>query len=94
MPTAVPPCAFGGVPGRSRVELRAAYTPDAARSVSGHPQSLSRRNAEMIDRTATSVLLRCRAREPAGMAHRDPRRGREGHKLISSLPAFSVSART
>jgi hypothetical protein len=32
------------VPYRSLIELRAAYTPDAARSVSGHPPSLSRRN--------------------------------------------------
>jgi len=31
------------VPYRSLVELRAAYTPDAARSVSGHPPSWSRR---------------------------------------------------
>jgi hypothetical protein len=31
------------VPYRSLIELRAAYTPDAARSVSGHPPSLSRR---------------------------------------------------
>src|ERR1700704_1266118 len=31
------------VPSRSLIELRAAYTPDAARSVSGHPPSLSRR---------------------------------------------------
>ena len=30
-------------PKRSLIELRAAYTPDAARSVSGHPPSLSRR---------------------------------------------------
>src|SRR5256885_11302558 len=31
------------VPYRSLIELRAAYTPDAAWSVSGHPPSLSRR---------------------------------------------------
>src|ERR1700720_1505037 len=31
------------VPYRSLIELRAAYTPDATRSVSGHPPSLSRR---------------------------------------------------
>ena len=30
------------VPYQSLIELRAAYTPDAARSVSGHPPSLSR----------------------------------------------------
>src|SRR5260370_16260520 len=30
------------VPYRSLIKLRAAYTPDAARSVSGHPPSLSR----------------------------------------------------
>jgi hypothetical protein len=45
IPLSCPPDATH-VPYRSLVELRAAYTPDAARSVSGHPPSLSRRSGQ------------------------------------------------
>ena len=44
------------VPYRSLVELRAAYTPDAARSVSGHPPSLSRRKGHPAVLTAPNPL--------------------------------------
>ena len=44
------------VPHRSLVELRAAYTPDAARSVSGHPPSLSRRKGHPAVLTSPNPL--------------------------------------
>src|SRR4029077_1647733 len=44
------------VPYRSLVELRAAYTPDAARSVSGHPPSLSRRKGQPAVLTSPNPL--------------------------------------
>ena len=44
------------VPCRSPIELRAAYTPDAARSVSGHPPSLSRRKGHPAVLTSPNQL--------------------------------------
>jgi hypothetical protein len=44
------------VPYRSLIELRAAYTPDAARSVSGHPPSLSRRKGHPAVLTSPNPL--------------------------------------
>ena len=44
------------VPHRSLIELRAAYTPDAARSVSGHPPSLSRRKGHPAVLTSPNPL--------------------------------------
>jgi hypothetical protein len=44
------------VPHQSLIELRAAYTPDAARSVSGHPPSLSRRKGHPAVLTSPNPL--------------------------------------
>src|SRR5262249_526328 len=44
------------VPHRSLIEPRAAYTPDAARSVSGHPPSLSRRKGHPAVLTSPNPL--------------------------------------
>ena len=44
------------VPYRSLIELRAAYMPDAARSVSGHPPSLSRRKGHPAVLTSPNPL--------------------------------------
>ena len=44
------------VPHRSPIELRAAYTPDAARSVSGHPPSLSRRKGHPAVLTSPNLI--------------------------------------
>jgi hypothetical protein len=44
------------VPYKSLIELRAAYTPDAARSVSGHPPSLSRRKGHPTVLTSPNPL--------------------------------------
>jgi hypothetical protein len=44
------------VPHQSLIELRAAYTPDAARSVSGHPPSLSRRTGHPAVLTSPNQL--------------------------------------
>ena len=44
------------VPHRSLIELRAAYTPDVARSVSGHPPSLSRRKGHPAVLTSPNPL--------------------------------------
>src|SRR3990172_12357505 len=44
------------VPNKSLIEVRAAYTPDAARSVSGHPPSLSRRKGHPAVLTTSNPL--------------------------------------
>jgi hypothetical protein len=44
------------IPYQSLIELRAAYTPDVARSVSGHPPSLSRRKGHPAVLTSPNPL--------------------------------------
>ena len=84
IPLSCPPDATH-VPYDSLIELRAAYTPDTARSVSGRPSSLSRRKGHPTILTSPNLFRRFRGSSLA-LASLD-------HACLDHLPSFPRRSR-